>query len=77
MLSCQVSGGAFRAGVPLGQGRVWGWLWGWGWGVTWSNSGVSSLTPFSSRVFRMSRTRPTCFESVRFQVYDCACALNA
>ena len=45
--------------------------------VTWSNSGMSSLTPFSSRVFRMSRTRPTCFESVRFQVYDCACALNA
>ena len=46
-------------------------------GLTWSKSGVSSFTPFSSRVFLMSRTRPTCFESVRFHVYDCACALHA
>ena len=67
----RASGSRQGMGVAMGGGG------GGGGGVTWSNSGVSSLTPFSSRVFRMSRTRPTCFESVRFQVYDCACALNA
>eukprot|EP00964_Phaeocystis_antarctica_P039831 scaffold22779_cov67-Phaeocystis_antarctica.AAC.4 len=66
-----------QGGRASGSGQGMGVAIGWGWGVTWSNSGVSSLTPFSSRVFVMSRTRPTCFESVRFHVYDCACALNA
>jgi uncharacterized membrane protein len=45
MLSCQVSGGAFRAGARLGQGRVWGWLWGWGGG------GGGDLVEFGSVVF--------------------------
>jgi len=74
----RASGSRQGMGVAMGVGG-WGGGGGGGGGggVTWSNSGVSSLTPFSSRVFRMSRTRPTCFESVRFQVYDCACALNA